>query len=92
MTERLLFLTGRLAEARLTSTLAGIGLPDGSWRTANLGIKVAALMTEAIIRNRLPRIEGVDRVVVPGRSRMDLASLAQHYGVPFVRGPDEIID
>lgn len=92
MSERLLFLTGRLAEARLTSTLAGLGLPAGSWRTANLGIKVAALMTESIVRNRLPSLDGVDRVVVPGRSRMDLASLGEHYGVPFVRGPDEIID
>lgn len=92
MAQTLLFLTGRLAEARLGATLAEAGLPDGSWRVANLGIKVAALMTEAIVRHRLARIDGVDRVIVPGRSRMDLASLAAHYGVPFERGPDEIID
>lgn len=92
MPENLLFLTGRLAEERLTTTLRDAGLPDGSWRVANIGIKVAALMTEAIVRNRLAEIAGVDRVIVPGRSRMDLDSLSRHYRVPFVRGPDEIVD
>jgi dihydropteroate synthase len=92
MPESLLFLTGRLAEERLRATLGEVGLPSGSWRVANIGIKVAALMTEAIVRNRLHDLGGADRVIVPGRSRMDLASLAAHYGVPFVRGPDEIID
>lgn len=92
MPETLLFLTGRLAEARLAATLDGIGLAPGSWRIGNVGIKVAALMTEAIVRNRIEQIRGVDRVIVPGRSRMDLSSLAAHYGVPFERGPDEIVD
>ena len=91
MAETLLFLTGRLAEARLAATLHEAGMPAGSWRIANVGIKVAALMTEAIVRNRIPRIEGVDRVIVPGRSRMDLASLGAHSGVPLGRGPDEIV-
>lgn len=92
MSARELYLTGRLAEERLVATLAGADLPDGSWRVVNIGIKVAALMTEAIIKNRLPAVGDVHRVIVPGRSRMDLDSLARHYGVPFVRGPDEIID
>lgn len=92
MAEKLLFLTGRLAEERLAKTLHDAGLADGAWSVANIGIKVAALMTEAIVKNRLSSLEGADRVIVPGRSRMDLASLTEHFGVPFVRGPDEIID
>lgn len=92
MSQRLLFLTGRLAHDRLVATLDGTGLTSGSWRVVNIGIKVAALMTEAIIKNRLPSAAGADRVIVPGRSRMDLDSLARHYGIPFVRGPDEIVD
>ncbi len=92
MTQKLLFLTGRLAESRLAETVAAMGLPNGSWRIANLGIKVAALMTENIVRNRLKEPLEADRVIVPGRSRMDLSHLAEHYGVPFERGPDEIID
>lgn len=92
MAQKLLFLTGRLAEPRLAETVAAMGLPNGSWRIANLGIKVAALMTENIVRNRLKEPLEADRVIVPGRSRMDLSHLAEHYGVPFERGPDEIID
>ncbi len=92
MADRLLFLTGKLAEPRLNRTVAGLGLPDGTWRIANVGVKVAALMTEAIVRNRLKAPLGADRVIVPGRVRMDLAELQRHYGVPFERGPDEIVD
>lgn len=92
MSEKLLFLTGRLAEERLRRTLRETGLDEARWSVANIGIKVAALMTEAIVKNRLPTAQGADRVIVPGRSRMDLESLAAHYGVPFVRGPDEIVD
>jgi dihydropteroate synthase len=92
MAHKLLFLTGRLAEPRLTRTVADLGLPDGSWRIANVGVKVAALMTEAIVRNRLKAPLQADRVIVPGRARMNLTHLKDHYGVPFERGPDEIID
>ncbi len=92
MADRILFLTGRLAEPRLTETVATLGLEPGSWAVSNLNIKVAALMTEAIVRNRLKSTGAATRVIVPGRSRMDLASLSSHYGVPFERGPDEIID
>ena len=92
MAARQIFLTGRLAEERLRTTLRETDLPEGSWRIVNIGIKVAALMTEAIIKNRLADVGDAERVIVPGRSRMDLDSLAAHYGVPFVRAPDEIID
>lgn len=90
--EKLLFLTGRLAEARLKTTVREAGLQPGSFAVSNLGIKVAALMTEAIVRNRLKGTLGANRVIVPGRARMDLASLSDHFGVPFVRGPDELAD
>ncbi|PPC88149.1 MAG: dihydropteroate synthase [Hyphomicrobium sp.] len=90
--DKLLFLTGRLAENRLKTTVSRVGLEAGSWSVANIGIKVAALMTEAIVRNRLKGPLDATRVIVPGRSRMDLASLADHYGVPFERGPDELVD
>ena len=90
--DKLLFLTGRLAEDRLKSTIAEAGLAAGTWSASNLGIKVAALMTEAIVRNRLKGPLDAARVIVPGRSRMNLASLSEHYGVPFERGPDELAD
>ncbi|MEW5963450.1 MAG: DUF6513 domain-containing protein [Pseudomonadota bacterium] len=92
MAESILFLTGRLAEPRLEATVAALGLGGSAWRIDNLGIKVAALMTEAIVKNRLARPLRAARVIVPGRARMNLASLSDHFGVPFERGPDEIVD
>lgn len=92
MARTLLFLTGRLAEPRVAATVAGLGLEPGTWRIDNLGIKVAALMTEAIVRRRLKEPVAADEVIVPGRARMNLDSLGSHFGVPFVRGPEEIVD
>jgi dihydropteroate synthase-like protein len=92
MAQKLLFLTGHLAEPRLRKMIELAGLPEGSWRVHNIGIKVAALMTEAIVRNRLKGPLDAEKVILPGRVRMDLDSLKAHYGVPFERGPDELAD
>ena len=92
MAQKLLFITGHLAEPRLIQTVESIGLVQGSWRVHNIGIKVAALMTEAIVRNRLKGPLDATRVILPGRVRMDLESLQAHYGIPFERGPDELAD
>ena len=62
------------------------------WSVFSVGVKVAALMTEPILMRRLPRPINADRVVVPGRCRADLTRLAQEFGVPFQRGPDELKD
>jgi dihydropteroate synthase-like protein len=92
MRERILFLTGRLAEKRLEKVLQGMEPTAFDWSIFNVGVKVAALMTEPILIRRLPRPLEADRVVVPGRCRADLAHLAQEFGVPFERGPDELKD
>ena len=55
MTERILFLTGHLARPRLERVLAEIQRPDFEWAIVDIGVKVAALMTQAIIARRLPR-------------------------------------
>ena len=91
MAERVLFLTGHLAHARLEKVLreSNFGF---AWTIEDIGVKVAALMTEAIIARRLPRPVDADRVVVPGRCRADLARLSADFGVPFERGPDELKD
>ena len=57
------------------------------WSILNVGVKVAALMTEPILMRRLPRPLNADRVVVPGRCRADLARLAQEFGVPSSADP-----
>jgi dihydropteroate synthase-like protein len=91
MAERILFLTGHLARPRLEKVLAGAEL-GFEWSVLDIGVKVAALMTEPIIMRRLPRPVPADRVMVPGRCRADLARLAGEFGLPFERGPEELKD
>src|SRR5579871_1467627 len=92
MADRILFLTGRLARARLEAVLADAGDLGFEWSVVDVGVKVAALMTEAIIARRLKRPIDADRVMLPGRCRVDLERLARSFNVPFERGPDELKD
>lgn len=92
MPEKLLFLTGSLAEDGLHRVLADLGETDFDWRVHNLGLKVAALMTGEMIIRRLPDCGDADRVILPGRCRGDLGRLETHFGVPFERGPEELRD
>jgi hypothetical protein len=90
--ERLLFVTGRLAKPRLEKVAASIDFGGRSWEIADIGVKVAALMTEALIKRRLPAPVEADRVILPGRVRVDLDALSAHFGAPFERGPEELND
>ena len=92
MREHILFLTGHLARPRLEKVLAGLGDAGFDWSIFDVGVKVAALMTEAIITRRLPRPVKANRILVPGRCRADLDHLAAEFGLPFERGPDELKD
>lgn len=92
MADRILFLTGHLARARLEKVLGEIDDLDFTWSVFDVGVKVAALMTEPIIARRLPRPIDANKVMVPGRCRADLDRLSGEFGVQFVRGPDELKD
>jgi dihydropteroate synthase-like protein len=92
MRERLLFLTGHLAFARLMRILRSLGETPFDWAVEDIGVKVAALMTGPIILHRLPRPIAADRIIVPGRCRADLVQLSSALGVPVTRGPDELAD
>ncbi|MEI8572163.1 dihydropteroate synthase [Methylomonas sp. LW13] len=91
MTERILFITGRLAEKQVRQVLEKMQ-PDFQYKVYVMGVTVAALITSDMIIRRLPDAQGADRVILPGRCRGDLYALAQHFGVPFERGPEEIKD
>jgi dihydropteroate synthase-like protein len=90
--ERILLLTGHLACHRLEKLLVELGETPFAWSIFDVGVKVAALMTQQIISRRLPRPLNASRVLVPGRCRADLDRLAAEFGVPFERGPDELKD
>ena len=92
MTERIAFLTGHLAQPRLEKVLGSMKDPGFDWSVINVGVKVAALMTEGIIQRRVPRPLDASRVMVPGRCRADLDRLSAEFGIPFERGPNELKD
>ncbi|HVQ11285.1 MAG TPA: DUF6513 domain-containing protein, partial [Methyloceanibacter sp.] len=91
MDESILFLTGHLARPRLEAVLEGMkaGFP---WKVLDIGVKVAALMTEEIIMRRLQKPVEAGKIMLPGRCRADLSRLSTSFGVPVVRGPDELKD
>ncbi|WP_035692485.1 DUF6513 domain-containing protein [Azospirillum halopraeferens] len=94
MSERILFLTGHLAERRLRQVLDAMR-PAFAWEVRDIGVQVAGLMTADLVHRRLAARGGVgqaDRVLLPGRCRGDLDALSAAFGVPFERGPDELID
>jgi dihydropteroate synthase-like protein len=91
MPESILFLTGHLARPRLEAVLNSMAA-DFDWKVVDIGVKVAALMTEEIITRRLPKPVEADKIMLPGRCRADLDRLSAHYGMPVLRGPDEVKD
>jgi dihydropteroate synthase len=90
--EHILFLTGKLAEKSLVRVLESMAPAPFAWTVQQIGVSVAALMTADMIERRLPDAMGANRIMVPGRCRGDLERLTQHFGVPVVRGPDELVD
>lgn len=88
----ILFLTGKLAEKSLHKVLAGMQPTEFSYAVQQIGINVAGLMTADLIARRVSDARNADRIVVPGRCRGDLDQLAARYGVPVVRGPEELKD
>src|SRR3990167_31932 len=65
--EHLLFLTGKLAENRLRKVLESMQPVEFSYEIRNIGVSVAALMTVQMLIRRLNNLEGVDRIILPGR-------------------------
>jgi dihydropteroate synthase-like protein len=90
--EHILLLTGHLAQPRLEKVMASLGPTPFHWSVRDIGVKVAALMTQQIIANRLQHPLEASRVILPGRCRADLDRLSAAFGVPFERGPDELKD
>jgi dihydropteroate synthase len=91
---RYVFVTGRLAEFALRQVLDDLA-PRAGFRAeiAVLPISVAALMTPQWAARHLEVPEGVDRVILPGYCRGDLAPLVEKaQGVPVELGPEDLRD
>lgn len=96
MTQKLLFLTGKLAEKSLNKVLSEVQnnpkTPPFKYRVEQIGVSVAALMTPDLIARRLNQAGDADKVIVPGLCQGDLTPLQQQYGVPVERGPEDLKD
>lgn len=96
MTQKLLFLTGKLAEKSLNKVLSEVQsnpkTPPFKYRVEQIGVSVAALMTPDLIARRLKQAGDADKVIVPGLCQGDLSPLQQQFGVPVERGPEDLKD
>jgi hypothetical protein len=91
---RYLFVTGRLAEFALRQVLDELA-PRAGFRAevAVLPISVAALMTPQWIARHLEVSEGVNRVILPGYCRGDLAPITEKSpGILIEPGPEDLRD
>ena len=87
--QRVLFVTGKLAEPALRRVLAEMEAPFAH-EVAVLRITVAALMTTDWIARHLPAPGSVDLVVIPGLCEGDPQRLAEALGVRVERGPRDL--
>lgn len=86
---RVLFVTGRLAEPALRSTLAAMA-PPFAYDVAVMHITVAALMTTAWIARFLEVPAGTDLVLIPGLCEGDPGVIAEKAGVRVEKGPKDL--
>lgn len=92
MTEHILFLTGKLAEKPLHAVLKSMQASDFSYEIKNIGVNVASLMTAGMISRRLESVNKADRVILPGLCRGNMEKLTSQFGVPVIRGTDDLKD
>src|SRR5262249_37436114 len=92
MPERILFVTGKLAEPSLRRVLAEVAPRAGfEPEVAVLPITVAALLTTEWVGRKLTIPPETNRVVLPGYCRGQLTDIPTT-GVPVERGPKDLRD
>lgn len=87
--ERVLFVTGRLAEPSLRRVLDEAP-PPFEWDVAVMKITVAALMTTEWIGRFLEVPAGTSRVMIPGLCEGETGALTERLGVPVEKGPKDL--
>ena len=94
MADKLLFLTGKLALPGLQKVLDDMAPLPFDYQLHQIGVSVAALMTDKMIGRRLKpeHYAGYKEIIVPGRCRGDLIALSEQLGISVVRGPEEMKD
>ncbi|MCA9050405.1 MAG: dihydropteroate synthase [Planctomycetaceae bacterium] len=91
--QRLLFVTGRLAEPALREVVQGLSETLGfRYDIAVPGVQVAALLHVNLLLNRLRPANDVDRVILPGLVQGNVQQLSECFRIPFERGPKDLRD
>ncbi|OAI53768.1 dihydropteroate synthase [Planctomyces sp. SCGC AG-212-M04] len=91
--ERILFVTGRLAEPLVRRVAAEVaGRVEFDFDVEVVGISVAALLHAEWLSRKLSIDGPFDRVILPGWCQGDLAPLAARFCIPFERGPKDVLD
>lgn len=91
--QRILFVTGRLAEGMTRQVVAEVSRNLGFDADIQVvGITVAALLHVDWLRRKLQIEAKYDRVILPGWCQGDVTLLAEHFGMPFTLGPKDIRD
>src|SRR5438132_740310 len=87
--QRVLFVTGKLAEPALRRTLTDMA-PAFAHEVAVMKITVAALMTTPWIARFLDVPAGTDLVLIPGLCEGDVAVIAEKVGTRVEKGPKDL--
>src|SRR4029450_226434 len=87
--QRVLFVTGKLAEPALRRVLAEMA-PPFAYDVTVLGITVAALMTTAWIARHLIVPAGTDLVLIPGLCEGAPDTIASQIGIAVEKGPKDL--
>lgn len=91
MTQKIHFVTGRLAESALRSELESLGPKVGfQYSIQVLPITVAALMTPKWIAKKLVVPEGTNQVIIPGYCHGELTPITENCPVPVIVGPKDL--
>ncbi len=89
--ERVLFVTGRLAEPALRRVLEAMS-PPFEYDLAVMRITVAALMTTQWIARSLQVPADTDLVLIPGLCEGDVGAIEEKFGVRTEKGPKDLRD
>ena len=89
---RFLFLTGHLVHEPLCALAERLPDDEFMWEVRDMGVQVASLMTNNVIKRRLTDLDDVSHIMLPGLMRGETEELRQHFGVTVVRGPDDFRD
>ena len=89
--KKLHFITGRLAERALRTSLQKVApVSNFSYSIDVLKITVAALMTPKWVAQRISVPDGTDYVIVPGYCDGDLDVIRERAGCEVLRGPRDL--